>query len=132
VAAAYEAGKRAVRARDYDEARRQLERAVERMPEFTEAWYNLGATLTTLSIRAAGAGDDAAALALFKDAVAAKKRAQDLISEDKWVLYEGAERDQVVHDLTEALRYADEVLGDERSLLVALRLWAAQRGFAAP
>jgi len=124
VATVYEAARRAVKSGETAEARRQLQRAVELMPEFTEGWYNLGASISSLAIRAAGAGDDAGALTLFREAVAAKRRAQDLIREGKWFIYEGPERERVVHDLTEALREADEVLADESSLLIALRLYA--------
>jgi tetratricopeptide (TPR) repeat protein len=132
VATAYEAARLAIRSDDTEEARRQFQRAVELMPEFTEGWYNLGASTTILAIRAAGAGDDAEALTLFREAVAAKRRAQDLIGEGKWFIYEDPERAKVVHDLTEALPEADEVLADESSLLIALRLYAERQGSGDP
>lgn len=125
---AYDAARAAVRARNYDEAKRQFLIAVQVEPDFTEAWYNLGATNGVLSLAEAGAGGDAEAVALFREGVEAKKRARDLIDQGKWFVYKTeAEQSQVKDDLRHALEDADDVLADEPSLLVALRLQAQGR-----
>jgi hypothetical protein len=127
VAAPYREARQAVGRRDYAEARRLLAITVERMPGFTEGWYNLGAAASHLAVEAAGRGEDAAALGFFREGLAAKRRADALIREGHWVIYDPAQQSQVKADLAQALQDADEVAANEEALLAALRLHAAAR-----
>jgi hypothetical protein len=123
---AYQSAIQAVRASSLDEARNLLKMAVELQPDFTEAWYNLGATTSRLAMAAAAESRDQEALALFREAVQEKRRAQALIDEGKWFVYKTREeQDQVISDLRHALEDADAVMADEASLLAAMRIWAA-------
>lgn len=125
---AYEAAKRSVFAGDLDEARGHFTEATDAQPDFTEAWYNMGAATSRLSIAAAGAGEDQRALALFREAVSQKRRARALIDEGKWFVYTKVEeQEQVISDLQHALEEADAVMADDDSLLTALRMAAAGR-----
>ncbi len=122
---AYQAAILAVRGENLDEARDLLKQAVELQPDFTEGWYNLGATTSRLAMAAAVDARDQEALDLFREAVEEKRRAQALIDEGKWFVYTTREeQDQVIFDLRHALEDADAVMADEASLLAAMRLWA--------
>jgi Tfp pilus assembly protein PilF len=124
VRALYREAQGFVTAGNLDQARATLERAVAAEPDFTEAWYNLGATYSNLSVQDAGRGADGTALSLFRQAVTAKERARTLMNEDKWFLYREREREIVRHDVEEALRDSESVMADEAALLVALRMRA--------
>jgi Tfp pilus assembly protein PilF len=124
VRALYREAQGFVTAGNLDQARATLERAVAGEPDFTEAWYNLGATYSNLSVQDAGRGADGTALSLFRQAVTAKERARTLMNEDKWFLYREREREIVRHDVEEALRDSESVMADEAALLVALRMRA--------
>ena len=124
---AYEDAKRAVSARDYGAAQARLQEAVSAQPDFTEGWYNLGATQVHLAIQAARDGRDGEAVQLFRQAVESKRTARGLMEQKRWYVYlRAAEQDQVRSDVDQGLEDADEVLADEQSLLAALRLWAGQ------
>jgi len=97
------------------------------MPDFTEGWYNLGAAASRLAVEAAGRSDDQAALAFFREGVDAKRRADQLIREGRWLIYGPTEQAQVTADLAEALADADDVLANEPALLIALRLHASRQ-----
>lgn len=121
----YEAAKPAVASGDYENARVNFEKAIAADTTFTEAWYNLGATLAMLSISAMRQGDEAGAVDLFRQAVEAKKKARELTSQGRWYVYKlKTEQDQVVFDLENGLADTDEVLNDVPSLVQALKLWA--------
>lgn len=123
---AYQAARRAVRAGDMAGAVRHLSAALEIKPDFTEAWYNRGAAYSHLAIAEMRKGRESESLAMFRAAVADKKRAQELINQGKWFVYKtAAEQDQVKSDLANALEEADDVLADEQSLIAALKLYAA-------
>jgi tetratricopeptide (TPR) repeat protein len=122
--ARYREAQHFVTAGDLDEARSRFERAVALEPDFTEAWYNLGASYANQAVRDAGRGDDVSAVDCFRRGVAAKLRARTLMNDGQWFLYRGRERTIVLHDVEEALRDAEAVMADESSLLTALRLRA--------
>jgi len=108
-----------------DEARASLEAAVAAEPDFTEAWYNLGANLSNMAVREAGRNDDPrAALDLFRRGVAAKILARALMNDGKWFVYGEKERAVVEADLKEALRDMQQVMADEETLFLALRMRA--------
>src|SRR5262245_28591532 len=108
-----------------DEARTSLEAAVTAEPEFTEAWYNLGANLTDLAVREAGRNDDPKpALALFKKGVAAKLLARALMEDGKWFVYGEKERAVMRADLQAALRDVQKATADDETLFLALRMRA--------
>jgi hypothetical protein len=73
---AYETAKQSVEANDLAAARGHFQEAVAAQPDFTEGWYNLGATTTRLAAAAAGAGQDPEALALFREGVNEKRQAE--------------------------------------------------------
>ncbi|MBI4697649.1 MAG: hypothetical protein HY758_01700 [Nitrospirae bacterium] len=126
---AYKAARTKVIGGKYLEARRYLLIAVQEKPDFTEAWYNLGALNGNLAIEKMAQGQEQASLSLFREAVDQKRRAQALIAEGKWFVYKTpAEQAQVQYDIQEALSDADEVLEDEPSLIQALKLMAAFKG----
>ena len=125
---AYAAARKAIWAKDLVSGQAGFKEAVAAQPDFTEAWYNLGAMTAHLAIEAAGEGRDGDALSLFRESVTQKRRASDLIAEGKWFVYlKEDEQKGVVSDLRHALEDADAVVQDEESLLIALRMWAARR-----
>jgi len=102
-----------------------LELAVRYQPDFTEAWYNLGACRSNRALEAIRVENEKGALALFRSAVDAKRKARELMEQGKWYVYlTDEEQQQVRQDVEEALKDADDVLGDEASLLAAMRLMA--------
>jgi tetratricopeptide (TPR) repeat protein len=116
-----------------DEARASLEAAVSAEPEFTEAWYNLGANLTDLAVREAGRNDDPRpALELFKKGVAAKLLARALMDDGKWFVYGEKERAIMQADLVAALRDVQKATADEETLFLALRMRARDTKAAKP
>lgn len=124
----YEAGRDAVRSGDLASGAAHLERAVALQPDFTEAWYNLGAALSNLAIQATRAGDEDLAVRLFRKAVDSKKRSKALMDRGVWYLYGPADQAEVRSDVQNALEDADDVLADEKSLRAALRIWALALG----
>jgi tetratricopeptide (TPR) repeat protein len=127
VRAEYEQAKDAVRAQDYRRAQAHLEKTVALLPDFTEGWYNLGATYAHLAIVAAQESGRDEALAYFRQAVDAKRTARDLMDQGRWYVYLAEEEQtQVRGDVEKALEDADAVLADEASLLIALRIWAGE------
>jgi hypothetical protein len=125
---AYVAARQAIWANDLVTGQARLQEAIAAQSDFTEAWYNLGATTARLAGEAAGAGRDGDALTLFRESVTQKRRASDLIAEGKWFVYlKEDEQAGVVSDLRHALEDADAVVADEESLLVALKMWAARQ-----
>jgi tetratricopeptide (TPR) repeat protein len=126
--AAYEHAKTAYRRNDLAEVERQLQSAVERQPDFTEAWYNLGACRSELALEAVRSNDESRALYLFRTAVDCKRQAKALMDSGVWWVYlSHQEQARVRSDVENALADADEVLADERSLLAAMRIWAMAR-----
>jgi tetratricopeptide (TPR) repeat protein len=124
VRAEYESAKDGVRSQDYRRAQAHLEKAVELLPDFTEGWYNLGATYTRLAILAAQESGRDEALAFFNQAVDAKRKARDLMDQGRFYVYlSEAEQSQVRDDVAKALEDVDDVRADEASLLTALRIW---------
>jgi hypothetical protein len=125
---AYAAARKAIWANDLALGQLRFKEAIAAQFDFTEAWYNLGATTSRLAIEAAGAGRDGEALTLFRESVTQKRRASDLIAEGKWFVYlKPEEQEGVVSDLRHALEDADEVVANEEALLAALRMWASRR-----
>jgi tetratricopeptide (TPR) repeat protein len=126
----YQEAQRLVYVGNLEEAQAALERAVAAQPDFTEGWYNLGATYSNMAVREAGQGHDDRALELVGKAVAAKGKARELMGAEAWFLYDERQRQTVRDDVAHALEDADAVLADPASLLVALRLRA--RGMRHP
>jgi len=120
----YEHAKDAVYQSDLERAESDLSNAVSIKPDFTEAWYNLGATQANRAIELTRQHHEHDAVIMFKKAVESKKRSRELMIQGKWFEYEGQERTQVRSDVEHALADADEVINDEASLIKALWLWA--------
>lgn len=120
---AYDEAKAAVWESKLALAQDLLKEAVDLKPDFTEAWYNLGATQTRLAIAAAESNDDALAVKLFRDGVGSKKRARELMIQNKWFEYVDDERIRARSDAENALQYADETLANEAMLLNVLKHW---------
>ena len=123
--AAYETAKGDFARGDLEMMQQSLEQAVQHQPDFTEGWYNLGACRGNRALEAIRAGNEAGALALFRSAVDAKRKARELMEQGKWFVYlTEQEQVQVREDVDAALEDADEVMEDEASLLAAMRLMA--------
>lgn len=101
-----------------------LEQAIAQNPEFSEAYYQLGAAKTNLAIEEVRY-DERSAIQLFREGVAAKKEAHHLMSLNKFYVWNAQQREQAWNDLREALRDADAVLADEASLVVALKMYGS-------
>ncbi len=121
----YEDAKDAVYNRDYERAEQDFQNALRLKPDFTEAWYNLGATQANHAIAMINDSEHAAA-EKFREAVESKKKARDLMMADKWFVYEGDERTEVRYDVEQALEYADELVANESHLVEALHMWASR------
>jgi len=123
--AAYERAKGDHSRGDLAAMQESLELAVRYQPDFTEAWYNLGACRGNRALEAIRAEDEAGALELFRSAVEAKRKAKALMDQEVWYVYlTKQEQQQVRDDVEAALEDADAVMADEASLLAAMRLMA--------
>lgn len=123
--AAYENAKGDYLRGDLAAMQKSLEQAVQHQADFTEGWYNLGACRGNRALEAIRTEDERGALALFRAAVDAKRKAKDLMDQGVWFVYlTEAEQQQVRDDVEAALEDADAVLEDEESLLAAMRLMA--------
>ena len=123
--AAYERAKGDHSRGDLAAMQESLEQAVRYQPDFTEAWYNLGACRGNRALEAIRAEDEAGALELFRSAVEAKRKAKALMDQEVWYVYlTEQEQQQVRDDVEAALEDADAVMADEASLLAAMRLMA--------
>lgn len=120
---AYENAKHAVKIRDLKSAEGYLKKTVKLKPDFTEAWYNLGATQTRIAVDLAREDLDEAALSKFREAVLSKKRSKELMDRNIWFIYKDYEQDEVRSDVKQALKDVDEVLENEQALLFALKIW---------
>jgi hypothetical protein len=121
----YEDAKDAVYQRDYLRAERDLANAVKIKPDFTEAWYNLGATQTHIAIEIVNSSEQGA-VEKFREAVNSKKTARSLMMDGKWFEYTGDQQTEVRYDVEQALEYADDVLNHEAALIDMLRAWHNQ------
>jgi hypothetical protein len=119
----YEAAKHGVKINDLASAEFNLKKAVRLKPDFTEAWYNLGATQANLSIEFAKENKDKEAIAKFKEAVDSKKRAKELMDKDIWFIYKEEEQINVRSDVENALADADETIANKETLLMLLKTW---------
>lgn len=126
--AEYDAARGAIGRGDLAAAAADLARAVRRNPELTEAWYNLGAVQARLAVASAGV-DDRRALALLRDAAAAKRRAAELMVHGEFrVWLTTAEREQARRDLEQGLAGIDALLGDDGAAIAALEAQPALVG----
>jgi hypothetical protein len=97
-------------------------------PEFGEAWYQLGAALTTQAVQIVGA-DEAAAIEKFDAGLAAKKTAGERMGRGALRVWDAFELRQAQEDLDLALADADAVRADRELLIAALYLQAATQGY---
>jgi len=119
---AYQEAKRSIQASDLRSAVTALQRAIAQNPDFTEAYYQLGAAKTNLAIEEVRR-DEHAAVELFREGVEAKKEARRLMNQSKYYVWDERQRAQARIDLREALRDVDAVLADEPSLIAALKTY---------
>ena len=112
---------------DYARAEKDLSTAVSLKPDFTEAYYNLGATQANMAIEAASHDYNTKAVLLFRKAVENKKKARELMKQNIWYEYEGEQQTQTRAAVEQALADADEVLDNEGALIDALHLWAQNK-----
>ena len=123
----YEDAKEAVYNSDLARAEKDLAGAVRVKPDFTEAWYNLGATQANIAIDIIRHdGSESAAVRKFREGVDSKKKARELMIQGKWFEYQGEQRTQTRYDVEQALEYADETLANEPALIDAMRMWAGK------
>jgi tetratricopeptide (TPR) repeat protein len=121
-ASAYQEAKLYIQASDLRGAVTALQRAIAQNPDFTEAYYQLGAAKTNLAIEEVR-HDERAAIELFREGVEAKKEARRLMDQNKYYIWTERQRSQARIDLREALRDVDAVLADEPSLIAALKTY---------
>ena len=119
---AYQEAKRDIQASDLRGAITALQRAIAENPDFSEAYYQLGAAKTNLAIEEVRR-DEHAAVDLFREGVEAKKAARRLMDQNKYYVWDERQRAQARVDLREALRDVDAVLADEPSLIAALKTY---------
>jgi tetratricopeptide (TPR) repeat protein len=121
---AYLEAKGLIQANDLRAAVISLRHAIEQNPEFSEAYYQLGAAKTNLAIQEVRY-DERTAIDLFREGVEAKKQARHLMSLNKYYVWNERQREQAWTDLREALRDVDAVLADEPSLVAALKMYGS-------
>jgi len=121
---AYQEAKGLIQINDLRGAVNSLQHAIEQNPEFSEAYYQLGAAKTNLAIQAVR-NDERSAINLFREGVEAKKQARHLMSLNKYYVWNERQREQAWIDLREALRDVDAVLADEPSLVAALKMYGS-------
>jgi tetratricopeptide (TPR) repeat protein len=121
---AYRAAKVDIQDNNLRAAVDSLEQAIEQNPEFSEAYYQLGAAKTNLAIEQVRY-DERSAIQLFREGVAAKRKAHHLMSLNKFYVWNEQQREQAWKDLREALRDVDAVLADETSLVAALKMYGS-------
>jgi hypothetical protein len=119
----YEAAKHGVKINDLVSAEFNLKKAVSFKPDFTEAWYNLGATQANLSMELAKENKNKEAISKFKEAVDSKKRAKELMDKNSWFIYKEDEQKNVRSDVENALADVDETIANEETLLMLLKTW---------
>ena len=119
---AYQEAKRYIHANDLRGAVTALQRAIAQNPDFTEAYYQLGAAKTNLAIEEVRR-DERAAIELFREGVEAKKEARRLMDQNKYYVWTERQRSQARVDVRDALRDVDAVLADEPSLIAALKTY---------
>jgi tetratricopeptide (TPR) repeat protein len=119
---AYQEAKGLIQANDLRAAVNSLTRAIEQNPDFSEAYYQLGAAKTNLAIQQIHY-DERNAIELFREGVAAKKQARHLMTLNKYYVWNQRQRERAWSDLREALRDVDAVLADEPSLIAALKMY---------
>lgn len=120
---AYAAAIQNVRSNDMEAAETNLKKAISLKPDFTEAWYNLGATQTYIAMNLAKDEKDREAIAKFREAVESKKKSKTLMDKNIWYIYKEAEQENVRHDVREALRDVNELLANEETLLLLLKIY---------
>lgn len=120
---AYAAAIQNVRNNDLEAAEANLKKAVSLKPDFTEAWYNMGATQTYIAMSLAKDGKDRKAIAKFREAVDSKKKSKTLMHKNIWYVYKAPEQENVRSDVREALRDVDELLDNEEMLLMVLKIY---------
>lgn len=120
---AYAAAIQNVRNNDLEAAEANLKKAVSLKPDFTEAWYNMGATQTFIAMSLAKDGKDREAIAKFREAVDSKKKSKSLMDQNIWYVYKETEQENVLSDVREALRDVDELLANEEMLLLVLKIY---------
>jgi tetratricopeptide (TPR) repeat protein len=120
---AYAAAIQNVRNNDLEAAEANLKKAVRLKPDFTEAWYNLGAAQTFMAMNLAREEKDRDAVLKFREAVESKKKSQSLMDKNTWYVYKEPEQENVRHDVREALRNVDELLANEQMLLLLLKIY---------
>ena len=122
---AYEQARDEVMNQHFERSISYFQKAVIAQPDFTEAWYNMGASFAHIAIAKARAGSEQEEIEVFKQAVKAKKRARQLIAANVWYVYRtAAEQNQVKYDLENGLEDADDILADEEALKAGLEYWA--------
>jgi tetratricopeptide (TPR) repeat protein len=121
---AYQEAKGLIQANDLRAAVNSLRHAIEQNPEFSEAYYQLGAAKTNLAIQEVRR-DERTAIELFREGVEAKKQARHLMNLNKYYVWNERQREQARTDLREALRDVDAVLADEPSLVAALKMYGS-------
>ncbi len=99
----YNAGIDAFKLRDYARARERFEQAIALNPDFSEAVLYLSTTRTRLAREAALAGHKKEAAALWRQSVADRRRAKELMDEGKFFVSVGAEQESAKQEVARSL-----------------------------
>lgn len=106
----YNAGCRAMDAKNYDEARRLFEKSVAANAEFAEAWYRLCAAKEQQARKAAADRKDDEAVKTFQSSVEDLRKAKALMDQGKFVGTDPAERGPVVQRVAKELQDREDAL----------------------
>lgn len=119
--APYNTAKEAASKSDFKLAEMLLIKALERKPDFTEAWYNLSTIQLKLSIQLMKEGNESKAVMYFRNSIDSKKKAYALMKEDKWFEYDKDQRPLTLQDAEKDIADADKVLADEPAMIAMLK-----------
>ena len=106
----YNAGLDAFKLRDHGRARERFEQAVAANPDFSEAHLYLSTARTRLSRQAALAGRTTEAAALWRQSVADRRRAKELMDAGKFFVSQGAEQESAKREVERSLASVDRLL----------------------
>ncbi len=122
-AGSYNKGVEATKEKKYSEAKAFFEEAVQKNPDFAEAWYNLGFVEIHLSKEKLDKGKRKEALALFRKGIDHKDRAKGLMEKGKFLVYKepGEQKRLLEQDDLEKLDAVKELVDNEEFVVEAIK-----------
>jgi hypothetical protein len=113
--------RQALATKDTEESSHLLEEAVHANPRLAEAWYALGRLRLKLAPEIVKT-DEMRGVMMFREGLQAEREALGLLDAGKVTVWSKAEEEEARTALARDLLNVDEVMGDQESLLAALRL----------